>query len=157
MPHAAYALKSQKKFKTRKGRFFWNFFLWLLEIPINVVPIFLKQISCIDAGNFSGIGTLFLMTISDFEILFICVGVLFVIIIESCAIDQDVPLWCRRVFAISFIAFCSFLVLYCVFFFRQDLLSLLIGERRAIYNTVSIAVTIIFGVFFNIGISMEEV
>lgn len=146
----------RKEPKIRWDKFGQNFLLWLLGIPINVVPILFKQLNTITSENFPGLGALTLMTLSDFDFAFISVSVLFVICIEGYALDYALPNWYQSFRVWPFVFLCVILVLYCLFFFRPDLFSIMTESGKAIYNGVLLGATIIFGLFCNVGISMKE-
>lgn len=142
--------------KIQWSKFRQNFLLWLLGIPINVVPVCFKQLSTITSENFPGIGALMLMILSDFDFSFISVSVLFVICIEGYALDQGLPNWYQSFRVWPFIFLILIFILYCLFFFRPDLFSIMTESGRAIYNGVLISTTIIFGLFCNAGISWRR-
>ena len=155
MPDAVSESK-RGKHKLQWSKFVHNFLLWLLGIPINVVPVLFKQLNTITAENFPGIGAIMLMTLSDFDFSFISVSVLFVICIEGYALGHNLPSWYQRFRVWPFVFLCLILVLYCLFFFRPDLFSIMTENIKAIYNGVLISVTILFGLFCNASISIEE-
>lgn len=150
------APESKRGFKIRWRKFGKNFLLWLLGIPINVVPVLFKQLNTTTAENFPGIGALIFMVFTDFDFSFISVSVLFVICIEGYALDRGLPDWYQSFRLWPFVSLCIILVLYCMFFFRPDLFSAMSENGKALYNGVMIGATIIFGLFCNAGISTEE-
>lgn len=150
------ALESKKKPTIQWRKFGKNFLLWLLGIPINVVPVLFKQLSTVTAENFPGVGALMFMTLIDFDFSFISVSVLFVICIEGYALDRGLPDWYQSFRVWPFISLCTILMLYCLFFFKPDLFSIMTETAKAVYNGVMIGATIIFGLFCNAGISTEE-
>lgn len=150
------ASETKKNWKIQWGKFGRNFLLWLLGIPINVVPVCLKQLNTVTAENFPGIGGLMLMTLTDFDFSFISVSVLFVICIEGYALDRGLPDWYQSFRVWPFVSLCTILMLYFLFFFRPDLFSIMTDKVKVAYNGVMIGATIIFGLFCNAGISTEE-
>lgn len=143
------------KFKVQPKKFLRNFVLWMLGIPINVIPILFKQLNTVTASDFPGIPQLILMILSDFDFSFISISVLFILCIEGYFVDDEISDWYRGFQMCSFICFCILLVLYCVFFFKPDLFAIMNCNLRIKYNVVIIIATIVFGLLCNIGISMK--
>lgn len=55
-----------------------RFALWLLSIPINLIPILLKYIAKLKPQDFHGISSYFASVFSDLDITFIVASVLFI-------------------------------------------------------------------------------
>lgn len=64
-------------------KFLSRFGLWLLGIPINIVPVAFKQLNSITVETFPGVKTIAIMAIGDFDFSFISVSVLFILCIEA--------------------------------------------------------------------------
>lgn len=147
---------TKQRFKLQWKKFLASFTLWALGIPINVIPVLFKQLRDITARDFPGVCKLALLTLGDFEFSFISVSVLFILCIEGYFVDEKVSPQYRGFRVCSFVCFCSFLLLYCVFFFRPDLFSAMTPDTQVIYNAVIIIITIVLGGLCNAGISMKE-
>lgn len=132
-----------------------RFVLWLLGIPLNVIPVLFKQLNSISAENFPGIKTLAIMTIGDFDFLFISVSVIFILCIEGFfAEDELAPIYLKFQLG-SFIYFVLLILLYSVFFFRPDLFKMMDLTTTALYNSFLIFCTIVLGGLCNATISMK--
>lgn len=145
----------KKKYSMQWIPFFKRFLLWLLGIPINIVPVLFKQISKITVENFPGLPTLAVMTLGDFDFSFISVNIVFVLCIEGFFADNDlVPIY--RKFQLGCVVYCFLLILlYCVFFFNPDLFSIMDLASAAKYNLGLIGVTIVLGILCSATISMK--
>lgn len=144
-----------KKIKFQWKLFWRNYILWIFSIPINIIPFLFKQLNGIADTNFPGIQKLISMMLSDFEFSFISVSVLFILCIEGYFVDQEIS---RRFWFLSpclFTCFCSLLLLYCLFFFRPDLFSLMSFDLKVKYNIIIILSTVILGCLCNASISVE--
>lgn len=145
---------------SRKIKFQWklfwrNYILWICSIPINTIPFLFKQLNGITDTNFPGIQKLISMMLSDSEFSFISVSVLFILCIEEYFVDQEIS---RRFWFLGpclFTCFCSLLLLYCLFFFRPDLFSLMSFDIKVKYNIIIIFSTVILGCLCNASISVE--
>ena len=137
-------------------KFAGRFFLWLLAIPLNVVPIIFKQLRSFADAAFPGIQQLAFLTIKDFDFSFISISVLFVLCLEGFFVEDKSVIRIYRKFQLgSFIYFVAILILYCVFFFRPGLFSLMSEVVRFWYNIVLIGATVVLGVLCNGAISMK--
>lgn len=137
------------------GSFIKRFLLWFLGIPINVVPVFFKQLGKISIENFPGLAVLASMTVADFDFSFISVSVVFVLCLEGFFADDELSLMYKRCQAICVIYSMVLVILYCVFFFNPDLYSIMNNHVAFIYNSVLIGLTIILGVLCNATVSMK--
>ena len=145
----------KKKYSMQWIKFLSRFGLWFLGIPINIVPVAFKQLNSITVETFPGVKTIAIMAIGDFDFSFISVSVLFILCIEAFFADDDLAPIYRKFQCGSFIYFVILIVLYCLFFFRQDLFSMMDLKTTAIYNSVLIGFTIILGALCNATISMK--
>ncbi len=145
----------KKKYRMQWKKFFSRFGLWLLGIPLNIIPIAFKQLNSITVDSFPGVKKLAIMTIGDFDFSFISVSVLFILCIEGFFADDDLAPLYRKFQCGSLIYFVVLIILYCVFFFRPDLFSMMDLTATAIYNSILIVVTIILGALCNATISMK--
>lgn len=145
----------KKKYRMQWCSFFKKFIFWFLGIPINAIPVLFKQLEKITAENFPGLPTLTLMTVGDFDFSFISVSVVFILCIEGFFADNDLaPIY--RLFQLGCAGYSFLLViLYCVFFFRPDLFSLMNFTTSVIYNSCLIGLTIVLGILCNATISMK--
>ena len=145
----------KKKYRMQWGSFIKRFLLWFLGIPINVVPVFFKQLGKISIENFPGLAVLASMTVADFDFSFISVSVVFVLCLEGFFADDELSLMYKRCQAICVIYSMVLVILYCVFFFNPDLYSIMNNHVAFIYNSVLIGLTIILGILCNATVSMK--
>lgn len=145
----------KKKYRMQWGSFIKRFLLWFLGIPINVVPVFFKQLGKISIENFPGLAVLASMTVADFDFSFISVSVVFVLCLGGFFADDELSLMYKRCQAICVIYSMVLVILYCVFFFNPDLYSIMNNHVAFIYNSVLIGLTIILGVLCNATVSMK--
>ena len=145
----------KKKYRMQWGSFIGRFFLWFLGIPINIVPVLFKQLGKITAENFPGLSTLAVMTVGDFDFLFISVSVVFVLCIEGFFADNDLAPIYRKFQLGCVVYFVVLIILYCVFFFKPDLFSIMDLATAAVYNSWLIGATIVLGALCNATISMK--
>lgn len=145
----------KKKYRMQWGSFIKRFLLWFLGIPINVVPVFFKQLGKISIENFPGLAVLASMTVADFDFSFISVSVVFVLCLEGFFADDELSLMYKRCQAICVIYSMVLVILYCVFFFNPDLYSIMNNHVAFIYNSALIGLTIILGVLCNATVSMK--
>lgn len=74
---------TRSSYKIQWKKFVKNSFLWILGIPINILPVLFKQLSDINSEEFLGLGNLALLILGDFDFSFINVSVLFVLCLEG--------------------------------------------------------------------------
>lgn len=145
----------QKKYKFQWKSFFGKFALWLLGIPINIIPIVVKQINNLEAGNFPDIATFFTYVVSDFDFLFIGISVLFILCIEGFFADDElIPIYHKFQLA-CLIYFVLLLIIYLILSFRADLFQSMDILTAAHYNGCVLFFTIVLGVLCNATISMK--
>lgn len=145
----------KKKYRMQWGLFIGRFLLWLLGIPINIVPVIFKQLGKTSTENFPGLAAMALRTVGDFDFSFISVSVVFILCIEGFFADNDLAPIYRRFQLVCVIYSVVLTILYCVFFFRPDLFSLMNIRTAAIYNSCLIGVTVVLGVLCSATISMK--
>lgn len=145
----------KKKYRMQWKKFLSRFGVWLLGIPLNIIPVAFKQLNSITAEAFPGMKRLAIMTIGDFDFSFISVSILFILCIEGFFADDDLAPVYRKFQCGSFVYFVALFVLYCVFFFRPDLFFMMDLMTAAIYNSVLIVATLILGALCNATISMK--
>lgn len=145
----------KKKYQMQWGAFGKRFLLWFLGIPINIVPVFFKQLEQV-SENFHGIKALALMTIADFDFSFISVSVVFILGIEGFFADNELAPGYKACQVVCAICFTILLILYCMFFFMPELYSQMDSHMATIYNMVLIGLTIGLGVLCSATISMKE-
>jgi len=133
-----------------------NFFLWILGIPINILPVLFKQISSVPDNTFPSIADLLLMTLADFDFSFISISILFVLCIEGYFLDAEAPQWYRIVRIFPFLCLCVFLVVYCVLYFNPGWFYGMQQSAQITYNGFISILTIVFGLVCNAAISMEK-
>lgn len=145
----------QKKYRLRWKSFLGKFALWLLGIPINIIPIVVKQINNFKADDFPGVANLLIYVIGDFDFLFIGISVLFVLCIEGFFADDElIPIYHKFQLA-SLIYFLLLLIIYLILFYRADLFQSMDTLKTAYYNGVMISLTIVLGALCNATISMK--
>lgn len=148
---------TEERYNVQWKKFLKNSFLWILGIPINVLPVLFKQINDINSETFLGLKKLALLTLADFDFSFISVSVLFILCLEGYFTAPEAPAFFRGFRVASFLCLVFVLVVYCVCFFNPNLLSLLITKNaQLLYNEVTIVLTIVFGLIYNYGNSMKK-
>lgn len=145
-----------KNYKVQWQKFRKNAFLWILGIPINVLPVLFKQIKAVTISSIPSIANLALMTLADFDFSFISISALFILCIEGYFLDVDTPQWYREFRICPFLCLCGLLVAYCVFFFKPELFSGMQHRTKITYNGVVLGLTIVFGLLCNVAIAMEK-
>ena len=126
-----------------------RFALWLLSIPINLIPILLKYIAKLKPQDFHGISSYFASVFSDLDITFIVASVLFVLCIEGYFTEAEVPQIYKKFQLICLIYFTVTILLYTVF----GMMSILTAVK---YNLILILLTVILGFFCTVSISLEK-
>lgn len=145
----------QKKYKLQWKSFWGKFAFWLLGIPINIVPIVVKQINNFNAHDFPGVATLFIYVLGDLDFLFIGISVLFILCIEGFFADDDlIPIYHKFQLA-SLIYSVLLLIIYLILFYRNDLFQAMDTLKSARYNGAMIFLTIVLGALCNATISMK--
>lgn len=124
-----------------------RFALWLLSIPINLIPILLKYIAKLKPQDFHGISSYFASVFSDLDITFIVASVLFVLCIEGYFTEAEVPQIYKKFQLICLIYFTVTILLYTVFTFRNDLFGMMSILTAVKYNLILILLTVILGFF----------
>lgn len=133
-----------------------RFALWLLSIPINLIPILLKYIAKLKPQDFHGISSYFASVFSDLDITFIVASVLFVLCIEGYFTEAEVPQIYKKFQLICLIYFTVTILLYKVFTFRNDLFGMMSILTAVKYNLILILLTVILGFFCTVSISLEK-
>ena len=123
-----------------------RFALWLLSIPINLIPILLKYIAKLKPQDFHGISSYFASVFSDLDITFIVASVLFVLCIEGYFTEAEVPQIYKKFQLICLIYFTVTILLY-------TMMSILTAVK---YNLILILLTVILGFFCTVSISLEK-
>lgn len=144
------------KKKSRLRKFCESFFVWLAGIVVSAVPIFFKHLNFVLNNKSSNEYDLFRMTLSDFEFSYIIVSILFVLCLEGCLLNDEVPRW-YGVFRVCTVL-CLFVTwgVYCISFFFRDQFSYVWPITQFRYNMITLGAAIAFGVVCHIGISLRE-
>lgn len=145
-----------KNYKIKWGKFGKTFFLWILGISINMIPIFLKQVCNIAGNPFPGIINLAKMTLADFDIFFVNISAMFVLCIEGIFWDDGMAQWYKILRIIPFLCLVGFLVVYCVLYFNPEWFSNMQQSEQIRYNVFIGILTIVFGLLYNVAISVEK-
>lgn len=150
-----YREMQKKAYKMQWPKFGKRFAVWFLGIPINIVPVAFKQLQSITVGCFPGIIDYIKMIVSDFDFSFISLSVVFILCIEGFFAEDDLSSTYRAFQFIAVIYMVALLILYCVFFFRADLFTLMASGISFAYNLTIIILTFILGLLCNATISMK--
>ena len=145
-----------EKYDIQWKKFWGRFIFWCLCIPINIIPILLKHIRGLTPETFPGIKKIIVMTVGDFDFLFISLSVVFVLCIEGFFAQGGLAKIYHKFQLGAFLyAFCL-LVLYMYFFFKPEMFSSMGVCGTFTYNLVLIGLTVILGALCNVTISMER-
>ncbi|MBR5678405.1 MAG: hypothetical protein IKX20_09770 [Paludibacteraceae bacterium] len=145
-----------EKYAIQWKKFWGRFIFWCLCIPVNIIPILLRHAHNLTPGTFLGIKDLVVVTVGDFDFLFISLSVVFVLCIEGFFAEGEVAkIYSKFQLGALLYAFCL-LALYMYFFFKPDMFSSMGDRGTFTYNLVLIGLTIVIGALCNATISMKR-
>jgi len=146
----------QHKFEVKK--FLKGFFLWLLCIPINFVPIFMLYVNRIQTNGYTTVGQLLIDVVNDIDFMFIFVAVLFVLPLQGLFADYgDSGLQSAGKTCSVACYFCSsfLLIIYVLCSANSSADALLYAKFSLTFNITIAALTVVAGIALHVLMSIK--
>ena len=145
-----------RKFRFKRDRFFSRYVFWLLCIPINALPIFLKAFSSLPVNENNGLLYLLHVCMMDLDFMFISLNACFVLVVEGFFVENELATVYRKVMLFVFISTIIMIVVYICFRLRPEVYDSIDEGMRIAWNLIILMVTFVLGTICNIILCFER-